>query len=330
MRTILSLTLLSSVAANARWAQNGVTVAGGHGQGDGTNQLNSPLGLFMDEEDTVIVADLGNHRIVEWKRGATSGTVLAGGNGQGKRPDQLDWPTDVIFDKETDSLIICDRRNRRVTRWPRLKGTQSGETIIANIDSDGLALDDEGSLYVTDDKKHEVRRYRRGEKSGIVVASEKRPDAGHIQVISPIYVCVDGEHAVYVSDYENHRVMKWVKGAKEGIVVAGGRGVGEDLTQLSNPQGVRIDATGNVYVADAGNHRVMRWCRGATQGTVVVGGNGRGEGANQFKYPGGFSFDRHGDLYVADDGNHRVQRFALEKNWNKEHFLVSLSVSGNK
>ena len=305
---------LSFVAANARWGQNGVTVAGGHGRGDGTNQLNSPYGLCVDDEDTAIVADLCNHRIVEWKRGAPIGTVLAGGNGQGKRPDQLDRPTDVIFDKETDSLIICDRGNRRVTRCPRRKGIRRGETIVDNIACYGVTRDDEGSLYVTDVEKHEVRRYRRGETNGTVVAGGNGQGTALNQLNEPRYVCVDGEYAVYVSDRDNHRVMKWVKGAKEGIVVAGGRGKGDDLTQLSYPRGVRIDATGNVYVADFGNNRVMRWCRGAIQGTIVVGGNGAGEGANQFQRPVGLSFDRHGHLYVADCDNHRVQRFSLEKN----------------
>ena len=266
----------------------------------------------MDDEDTLIVADCWKHRIVGWKRGATSGTVLAGGNGEGNRHDQLDRPTDVIFDKETDSLIICE--GRRVTRWPRRKGTRSGETIIDNIDCFGLAMDDEGSLYVTDWMKDVVRCYRRGQMSGTVVAGGNGKGAGLHQLNSPFYVCVDGDHSVYVSDNENHRVMKWVKGAKEGIVVAGGRGQGKGLTQLSHPEGVRVDAAGNVYVADYGNDRVMRWSRGASQGTVVVGGNGVGEGANQFNGLIGLSFDRHGDLYVADSWNQRVQRFSLEKN----------------
>ena len=262
----------------------------------------------------MIVADGLNPRIVEWKRGATSGTVLAGGNAYGDRPDQLNSPTDVIFDKETDSLIICDAGNRRITRWPRRNGTRSGETIIDNIGCYGLAMDDEGSLYVTEIEKHEVRRYRRGETNGIVVAGGNGQGAALNQLNNPCYVTVDGEQAVYMSDSANHRVMKWVKGAKEGIVVAGGQGQGKDLTQLSSPNGVRIDAAGNVYVADYANFRVMRWCRGATQGTVVVGGNGPGEGADQFKYPIGLSFDRHGHLYVVDYGNHRAQRFSLEKN----------------
>ena len=267
----------------------------------------------MDDEDTVIVADTNNNRIVEWKRGATSGTVLAGGNAYGDRPDQLNSPTDVIFDKETDSLIICDAGNRRVTRWPRRNGTRSGETIIDNIGCYGLAMDDEGSLYVTEIEKHEVRRYHRGETNGIVVAGGNGQGAALNQLNFPVYVCVDGEHAVYVSDNKNHRVMKWVKGAQEGIVVAGGRGQGNNLTQLYYPRGVRVDATGNVYVAEYYNHRVMRWSRGATQGTLVVGGNGAGGGrANQFNGPIGLSFDRHGHLYVADQVNDRVQRFSLE------------------
>ena len=158
MRTILSLTS-RFILGTARWEQNGATVAGGNRGGSETNQLSNPCGLFVDDDDTVIVADTWNHRIVEWKRGATNGTVLAGGNGAGNRPDQLNYPTDVIYDKETDSLIICG--GGRVTRWPRRNGTRSGETIIDNIDCYGLTMDDEGSLYVTDIGKHEVRRFRR-------------------------------------------------------------------------------------------------------------------------------------------------------------------------
>ena len=266
----------------------------------------------MDDDGTLIVADYCNHRIVEWKRGATSGTTLAGGHGPGKRHDQLDRPSDVIFDKGTDSLIICDRMNYRVIRWPRRSGTRSGETIIDNIVCYGLAIDDKGSLYITDITKHEVRRYRRGKTSGTVVAGGNGQGAGLHQLNNPHYVCVDGDHAVYVSDNQNHRVMKWMKGAKQGIVVAGGWGKGQDLTQLSSPYGVWVDAAGNVYVADSHNQRVMRWCRGATQGTVVVGGNGKGEGPNQFSFLEGLSFDRQGHLYVAEYSNHRVQRFSLE------------------
>jgi sugar lactone lactonase YvrE len=294
---------------NAKWQQNGLTVAGGNGQGNGINQLYNPCGFYVDDDQTVYVADRLNHRIVAGKWGATSGQVVAGGNGSGAH--QLSEPTDVIVDKERDSLIICDYSNRRVVRWPRQNGT-SGETIISNIFCWGLTMDDNGSLYVTDWGKAEVRRYRRGESEGTVVAGGNRNGNRLDQLSSPQYVFVDRDHSVYVSERGNHRVMKWVEGAQQGIVVAGGQGQGNGLTQLTYPHGVVVDQLGTVYVADRGNARIMRWVKGATQGSVIVGGNGYGGQSNQLNGPEGLSFDRHGNLYVCDNGNHRVQKFNIE------------------
>ena len=47
--------------------------------------------MFIDDDQTIYVAEWGNHRIVEWKSGATNGQVVAGGNGQGNRNDQLNY-----------------------------------------------------------------------------------------------------------------------------------------------------------------------------------------------------------------------------------------------
>ncbi|CAF4045982.1 unnamed protein product, partial [Rotaria sp. Silwood1] len=154
---------------DATWSKNGITVAGGNGHGSGTNQLYSPHSLYVDDGLTIYVADWGNHRIVEWKSGATNGKVVAGANGQGNGANQLYGPRDVIIDKESDSLIVSDYYNKRVVRWPRRNGTR-GETIISNIYCVGLTMDDNGSLYVVDNGKNEVRRYKIGDTKGTVVA----------------------------------------------------------------------------------------------------------------------------------------------------------------
>ncbi|CAF1564622.1 unnamed protein product, partial [Rotaria sp. Silwood1] len=143
------------IRANARWAQNGVTVAGGHARGGANNQLNDPWGLFVDDDQTVIVADHANNRIIQWKVGDTSGQVIAGGNGRGNRLDQLNSPMDVLIDKETDSLIICDWGNRRVVRWSRRNGTTEGEILVDGVTCVGLAMDNQRYLYVPDHMKHE-------------------------------------------------------------------------------------------------------------------------------------------------------------------------------
>ncbi|CAF1219948.1 unnamed protein product [Rotaria sp. Silwood1] len=154
---------------NAKWAQNGITVAGGNGRGNETNQLSWPWSLYVDDDQTIYVADYYNHRIVEWKSGATNGTVVAGGNGYGNGAHQLNRPVDVIIDKDSDSLIVSDYGNDRVVRWSRRNGT-CGDTIISNIACWGLTMDENGSLYVNDDEKHEVRRYKIGDTQGTVVA----------------------------------------------------------------------------------------------------------------------------------------------------------------
>ncbi|CAM4765092.1 unnamed protein product [Rotaria magnacalcarata] len=297
---------------NARWSKNGVTVAGNNGCGSELNQLNYPHGIYVDDDQTVYIADKDNNRIVAWKSGAAIGQVMAGGNGEGNRLDQLNWPTDVIVDKETDSLIICDRLNKRVVQWSR-RSQKGGKTIIKDIGCHGLVMDDRRFLYVSDDEKHEVRRYRMGETNGTVVAGGNGEGNCLNQFQQPNYICVDRDYSVYVGDKNNHRVMKWVNGAKEGIIAVGGQGVGNGLRQLSYPAGVLVDPLGTAYVADWSNNRVIRWCSGATQADVIAGGNGEGRQANQFTRLEGLSFDRYGNLYVADYSNHRVQRFAIEQ-----------------
>ena len=289
----------------------GITVAGGFNKGSEFNQLSNPLGLYVDDDQTIFVADYLNHRVMEWKDGATSGIVIAGGKGPGNGSDQLHWPQDVILGKNKKSLIICDRKNRRVVRWPRRNGTR-GETIISNIDCFGLTMDENGSLYAADNEKHEVRRFGIGDSEGTVVAGGNRKGNSSSQLSGPRYVFVDPDHSLYVSDWENHRVMKWQGVVKEGKVVAGGHEEGNSLKQLHGPRGVAVDQLGTVYVADSWNNRVIRWPKGATQGSLFAGGVGQGSRSDQLNWPCGLSLDQHGNLYVVDNGNHRVQKFSIK------------------
>jgi len=267
----------------------------------------------VDDDENILIADCWNHRIVEWKCDATSGQVVAGGNGYGSRTDQLNFPTDVVFDKKTDSLIVCDRGNRRVMQWFRRNRT-SGKTIIENINCFGLKMDSERFLYVTDCQKHEVRKYRVDETDGTVVARVNEQCQRFEQSNGPMYIFVDIDQSLYVSDPNTRRVLKWNKGAKEENIVAGGKDQdqGNDLAQFFYPKGVVVDPLGTVYVTDSLNHRVMSYCNRETLGRVIIGGNGRGDQADQLNYPSSLSFDRHGNLYVVDRGNHRVQRFKIK------------------
>ncbi|CAM4841780.1 unnamed protein product [Rotaria magnacalcarata] len=293
------------INANSIWKTNGITVAGGNGQGGGMNQLYHPHGLFIDNDQTLYIAEWDNHRIVEWKSGAAWGRIIAGGNGQ------LKHSGDLIVDKVRDSVFICDYVHKRIVRWS-LRNANSGETIISGLASFGVTMDQQGFLYVSDSERHEVRRWQVGETQGIVVAGGNGAGNRLDQLNSPRKIFVDRDHSVYVADVFNDRVMRWVKGAKEGIVVAGGRGKGSLLSQLNSPEGIIVDQLGTLYVADRFNHRIMRWPKGATEGQILVGENGTGSLSNQLTQPIGLSFDRHGNLYVTDLLNNRVQMFEIQ------------------
>lgn len=303
---------IRSIPLNGKWLQNGITVAGGNGQGDQLNQLNDATGLCIDKDQTIYIVDQYNHRVVAWKRYANKGKIVAGGNGQGSRINQLSFPRNVIIDENTNTIIITDKGNRRVVRWPRENGT-SGEIVIESIDCWGLALDSSGcSLYVSDCEKNEVRRWKIGEKEGILVAGGNGKGDNLHQLNEPRFIFIDQNESVYVADWKNHRIMKWIKDAKQGVIVAGGRGPGNSLKEIGAPNGFVVDESGTLYVVEGNNNRIMRWVKTAIQGELVVGSNGKGAEANQFKVPTNLAFDRENNLYVLDCENQRVQKFQLK------------------
>ncbi|CAF3543925.1 unnamed protein product [Rotaria sp. Silwood1] len=87
------------------------------GGGGGMNQLQGPESVFVDEFETLYIADSYNHRIIRWLRGAKSGSVIAGGRGQGSNLDQFNLPTDVSFDLD-GNLYVTDHYNHRVLKFP--------------------------------------------------------------------------------------------------------------------------------------------------------------------------------------------------------------------
>ncbi|CAF1423110.1 unnamed protein product [Adineta steineri] len=303
-----SHTTTKNVSGFNKWKQNAITVAGGNGQGQQVNQLNGPEGIFIDKNKNIFIADFYNHRIVEWKYNAKEGQIIAGGNGRGDQIDQMNYTTDVIIDQQNHSIIIADRGNKRVIQWLN----QNQQILIENISCYGLAMDKHGFLYVSDQGKHEVRRWKMGEYiEGMVVAGGNKQGDQLNQLSYPDFIFVGEDQSVYVSDRSNNRVMKWRKGAKEGTVVAGGNGFGRNLNQFFEPEGIAVDHLGQIYVADSGNDRVMRWREGKEEGEIIVGGNRRGNQLNQLNLPKGLSFDDEGNLYVVDYGNDRIVKFEI-------------------
>ncbi|CAF4356526.1 unnamed protein product, partial [Adineta steineri] len=192
-----------------KWKQNAVTVAGGNGQGQGLNQLDSHSGIFIDKKKNIFIADWLNHRIVEWKYNGKEGQIIAGRNGAGSQMDQLTCPTDVIVDQQSHLIIITDKGNKRVIQWLN----QNQQIVIKNIHCWDLATNKNGFFYASNHKKNEVRRWKMGEYNdeGTVVAGGNGQGNELNQFNTPTCIFIDKEQSVYVLDTNNHRVMKWRK-----------------------------------------------------------------------------------------------------------------------
>ena len=289
-----------------RWSTKGTIVA----QNFDYDTL-TPMGFDIESDDSIVVIDHINHKIdrCQWKNTKTSCKILFGvGNSPRQSSPPLNYPTDVVIYRQNESLLICDRENRRVVRVTLTSKTYL-EVLISGIDCYGLALDHLENLYVSNRKNHSIYRWNLRTNQGSSIIGGRDRGNRIDQLNSPQFVFVDRDLTVYVSDYGNSRVMKWKKNANDGILVAGDNHAGAKLSQLSEPNDLFVDEFGAVYIVDSGNRRVVRWRSGAIEGELIVGGDKNETERTQFGYPIGLAFDQAKNLYVSDYNNNVVLKF---------------------
>ena len=305
------------------------TVAGGNGAGVANNQFNFASGLYVDLLGNVYVADLYNHRVQKWAKGATFGITVAGGNGAGDAANQLNMPHGIFVDT-SGNLYIADSKNHRIQKWE--SGATQGATVaggngigVASHDINvfnklnnpqGVFVTDDGNVYVADTDNNRIQKWTPGATSGIRVAGGGEGGVNHNLLARPNNVFVTPARDIYVADSENSRIQKWREGSVDIQNATGWNVTGSDLNQLNFSSGVFIDPLENMYIADYYNHRIQKW-KVAKQdipfvdgdAVTVAGGNGAGTATNQFNGPKAIFVDAIGDLYVADMNNHRIQKY---------------------
>ena len=146
-------------------------MAGGNGEGNGLNQLNSAYGVFVDSESALFVADYNNHRVIKWEQNVSNGQLWAGGRCGAIERGQLCSPSALIFDKQgTMFITVQDGTNGSVIRWEN--GATTGKTLFtANTSFYGITLDaKEEYLYIGHHREHRVVKYTKNGEFVRVVA----------------------------------------------------------------------------------------------------------------------------------------------------------------
>jgi hypothetical protein len=172
---------------------------GEFGAGDG--QFNTPLGIALDAEANLLVADSGNNRI---KKCAPDGRFLGAWAVDGA-------PRAVTVGPGGKVYVLAGRRILRFSPEGALEATLAAEAGFE--DPRGLAVDGAGFLYVADAARSSVTKL---DENGAVISTWGSPGSGPGQLAAPSGVAVDAQGRVVVVERDNNRLQVFILGAGPG------------------------------------------------------------------------------------------------------------------
>ena len=303
-------------------------------------QFDSPMGVAVDNNGNVLVADFGNLAIRKVTPGGIVSTVVGISHGGGHSDGigaaaRFIIPTEIAVDSG-GNLYVADDGNHTIREIApsgavtTLAGTAGGYGSADGTGADaqfsfpsGVAVDGSGSVYVADSLNFTIRKIT---PNGVVTTFAGTPGVGGsadgtgaaARFSSPSGVAVDSAGNVYVADAENNAIRKITPSgvvttlAGNPLSQGSADGTGSSA-QFRSPQGVAVDSSGNVYVADTLNNTIRRVTPGGVvttlAGSTSVSGSADGTGvAAQFNQPYGVAVDSSGSVYVADTYNSTIRK----------------------
>jgi sugar lactone lactonase YvrE len=268
--------LVSTIAGHAG--------APGSGDGPGTqSRFDTPSGIAMDPAGNAYVSDTGNHII---RRITVTGvvTTVAGRAGQSGFTDgigtsaRFNSPLGVVVAPNW-TIYVADCGNHLIRAIspggavttlagsPETWGSDDGAGSSARFNGPvGLALDDQGNLFVSDSNNHAIRKITPDGRVATwagVPAVDGWVDGDRVtaRFTKPAELAFDKQGNLFVADSFNHVIRKISSDGEVATVtgVAGSHGSADGANGKArwfNPYGLAIRPDGSLVVADAYNELI--------------------------------------------------------------------------
>ncbi|CAF1256478.1 unnamed protein product [Adineta steineri] len=283
------------LCANATWNQNATTFA--------TSTLvgTQPLGIFVDTNNTVYVADRADNRIVIWLNGSTTPTRNISGG--------LNGPYPLFVTDNGDVYVDNSYANYRVDKWA-WNTTSSVPAMYTCSQCYGIFVDIYNMLYCSMYSYHQVIYKSLTQNLNVwsnVAGISNTAGSTSTTLNGPVGIFVDNYLNLYVADYANSRIQKFASGQLNGTTISTG------AITLSYPTSIILDSGGFIFITDNHNHRIIG--SGPNGFRCIAACSGQGSSSSQLNYPQSISFDSYGNIFVVDQDNSRIQKFLLLSNF---------------
>jgi DNA-binding beta-propeller fold protein YncE len=189
-----------------------------------------------------------------------------------------------VVDTRGSGWAVFDLANRK-SAVVRPKG---GGTLKKPIN---IAIDDDGTRYVTDTERDQVVVYDRQNR---FLKAYGEPGE-----FKPVDVSIAGDR-LYVTDVMHHKVHVLDKSTGNTLLSFG---------EFNNPTNLSVAADDTLYVVDTINFRVQQF---TLEGEFIRQFGEPGAVPGTFSRPKGISVDRDGYIYVVDAAFENVQVFAQD------------------